>query len=157
MSKRFIALILASSLTLAGFSAQPARAGNDDLEKFLIGAAALVILGTALESSRKEVSHQRHYKPRVVQPPRNVYAPRAYHRPLASPPKAKRRALLPDYCLRTVRSHKGPRTIYGKRCLQNNYRAFNALPDQCRALVRGPHGSRQGFRPGCLYRAGFRG
>lgn len=160
MSRRFIATIIAGAIAISGFTAQPVRAGNENLERFLLGAATLVILGAAIENGRKEVVVKRHHTPRAT-PARRAQPIDALkartHTPRTHQHNAHRRALLPEYCLRTVRSHKGPRTIYGRGCLKNNYRAFGALPDQCRARIQGPQGTRHGFRPGCLYRAGFRG
>jgi len=149
MSKRFIIGILAAAIAVTAFSAQPVRAGNDRLGQLLVGVAALVVLGTALEASRRQDDDKKKKK-KTKPTPHHVQKP-------APQPNAHRPALLPEYCLRRVRDHEGPRIIYGNRCMKANYPAFERLPQSCRTRIDGPNGVRRGFRPGCLYRAGFRG
>lgn len=141
MSRPFIATILAAAIAVISLSARPAAAA--DVEKLIFGALTLAIIGTTLEAQnreRREVVIHR--------------APPRAHKPA---PGVVQRAILPEYCLRTVRSDKGPRMIYGNRCMRDNYRAYSRLPDACRVRITGPDGTRRGFKPGCLYRAGFRG
>ena len=60
MSRKFIATIMISALTLTGFSAAQAQASDRDLARFLTGAAALVIIGAALNDRND------HRKPQVA-------------------------------------------------------------------------------------------
>lgn len=154
MSRRFITTVLVGALAIASFAPKPVQAGNEELGKFLLGAATLVIIGTALEQSRRDnrgdtIIYRNHTSRDGV-----------HYRPAPQPkyraPAPRTRARLPNYCLRRVETYKGPRTIYGQRCLKNNYRAAHALPDQCRIRVNGPRGTRLGYRPGCLQKAGYR-
>ena len=54
MSRTFIKSVLIAAVTVTGISlatASPAKAGNDDLAKFLFGATALIIIGKAISDS----------------------------------------------------------------------------------------------------------
>jgi len=53
MSRRFIAIVLAVSTTIAGFSAAPARAASEEeIARLLAGAATVFIIGKAIQSAR---------------------------------------------------------------------------------------------------------
>lgn len=53
MSRKFIAAIVAGSIAITGFSAAHANASDRNLKRFVVGAAALAILGAAInEGSR---------------------------------------------------------------------------------------------------------
>lgn len=54
MSRKFISLVLAASLAVAGLTAAPARAGNDDLAKVLAGVAAVAVIGAVINENRKD-------------------------------------------------------------------------------------------------------
>lgn len=146
MSKTFIASVLAAALTITSFSAAPARAELTDFEKFLLGAGALVIIGTAVHEQNKKAVKQRK-APKVT-----------YHSPPRPKPTVKKKrkaAAIPGFCITRVQSHNGPRRILSRRCLQNNYRDVNLLPNRCRSFIEGPRGTRVGYRPKCLRKAGF--
>lgn len=146
MSRKFIAGLLAVSITIAGFSAAPARAADaDDVARFLGAAATLFILGKAIEQSRRDdapkaYSHQRKPLPRVV--PRK-------HR------KAHRAAPLPRRCLRNVTGAR-TKTVMGARCLQRNYKSARPLPASCRLKVSTARGIRPAYSTRCLRKRGYR-
>lgn len=53
MSRKFMSLVLATAMTITAISAAPARAADpDDVAKFLGAAAALFIIGKAVQSQR---------------------------------------------------------------------------------------------------------
>ena len=142
----FVASVMALALVFASLAPRPAAAASE-LEKFLFGAATLLIIGTAIENERRREHSAHRVTPSA---PKNVA-------PKAAPKKKARAARLPEYCLRTVRSPKGPRLIYDRRCLRDNYRQYSDLPRECRTVISSPNGERRGYRTGCLYRAGFTG
>ena len=71
MSRKFISGILATAIAVTGFSVSQAQASDRDVARFLVGATALVILGTALNNNQnKKVvrvvpgHHDKHWKQR---------------------------------------------------------------------------------------------
>lgn len=137
MTKHFIATVVAAALTITSFSAAPARAEINDVERLLLGLGALAIIGTAIHENQSRKKSNRVAVTRRA----TDFAPR--------------RAALPQFCLRTVNTYNGDRRLFGARCLRNNYAQFNRLPEQCRRVVTGPRGQRVGYGPRCLRRAGF--
>ncbi|MGX9355770.1 hypothetical protein ACS3SW_11625 [Roseobacteraceae bacterium S113] len=148
MSKTFISTVLAAALAITSFTAAPARAELTNAEKFLLGAGALVILGTAIEQSQRG-SNRKATVTRHKQVIQHQPAPRKKQ------VKQKRLRPLPAFCLTRVRANDGPRRLFSQRCLQNNYRQVNRLPNRCKTWVQGPRGTRVGYKPRCLRRAGF--
>ncbi len=67
---------------------------------------------------------------------------------------------LPAKCLKTFRTVNGPKTLFGKTCLENNFRWSARLPEQCLRSIRvvrnGHIRIRQAYRPNCLERYGYR-
>lgn len=121
-------LSLTIALSAVTVSASPARADSDDAARLIGGLIALYAIGQALQSSAEA------HPPRHTQPRRNLrvaparcfiegrdrngyfrgYRARCMERHVARP------RLLPDECLRRVRTENGPRQIYGGRCLTHN-------------------------------------
>jgi len=136
---------LAFSLAIGaiGASATPARADNDDAVRIIGGLIALYALGQVIQNSNSNsnVTVQRNFGHRQsgdwVGPnqhrPRQLVAParcfiqgrdnngayRGYVRRCMQNNVARPR-LLPQNCLRRVETQRGPRMIYGGRCLANN-------------------------------------
>ncbi len=55
---KFIALVLSLSLAATAFSSAPARA-DDDVLKFIAGAAAIGIIGAAINDAKDDRHHSR--------------------------------------------------------------------------------------------------
>lgn len=138
------ALALGISLGAVTASATPARANNDEIAAIIGGLIALYALGRAAQAD----DNRGIPLDRVIEPPRRADPPR--HRPhpqrLVAPARCfieghdrngyfrgyvrrcmqrnvERPAALPQNCLRRVETHRGPRMIYGGRCLfQNGWR-----------------------------------
>lgn len=51
MSRKFITIILSAAIAVTGFTAPPAQAGDDDIAKWIAGAAALAIIGAAINEN----------------------------------------------------------------------------------------------------------
>ena len=148
MSRKFIATILAASLTVTSISAVPANAGNKDLARFLAGATALVIIGSALSNGNAQAS-TRHETPAA--------------RPLATHDYRhdhwrhdRHAAPLPGYCRSSIWTPNGRKTFLDRRCVNRNYDRAYQLPQQCRitAGAKPGHG-RRGYSIRCLKKHGY--
>lgn len=133
-ARRSTALVAAAALAVAGLAPAPARA-DDDLKRFLAGAAGLVILYSVLQAGRGAgAAPDRHVRP-------HPYPPR--QRPIA----------LPARCAVEVVSRgrgRHPDTLYGARCLERSGFDTRTLPRQCRVTLRSDGGSRAAFDGQCL-------
>lgn len=137
MSRTFIKSVLIAAVTVTGISlatASPAKAGNDDLAKFLFGATALIIIGKAISDSDAKAAP--------------VYRPKP--KPLPHFSKA-----LPRKCLRRHETWDGRVRLMSERCLQRHYRFTDRLPDRCYKKVRTYEGPRRGYNMRCLRDRGF--
>lgn len=164
MHRTFIALVLSSAIAITGLSASAARADNDDVAKWIAGAAALAIIGAAIADSQK--------KPKVVyqQPPSHpkpkghayghtpyyqghthghaggtVYQP--YHNPKA----------LPASCRVTEYMHGHKIRGFSSRCLKRKQVDLHDLPRDCALKIRDPQtGKRRMIFTGrCLRQNGY--
>src|SRR6056297_2093875 len=134
-------LALSLAIGAVGASATPARANNDDAVAIIGGLIALYAIGQAIQNNNRNVTVQRNYGHR----PSGGWAQPGQHRPrqLVAPARCfiqgrdnnggyrgyvrrcmqnnvARPALLPQNCLRRVETQRGPRMIYGGRCLAQN-------------------------------------
>lgn len=140
IARTMTAGLLALSLGLGGVtaSATPARANNDEVVAIIGGLIALYAIGQAIQGNTRNETASRNYghrPPQAHQPqrPRQLVAParcfiegrdrggyyRGYVRRCMENNVARPR-LLPDQCLRRVETDRGPRMIYGGRCLAQN-------------------------------------
>ncbi|KIC13703.1 hypothetical protein [Leisingera sp. ANG-Vp] len=156
--RKFIALIVAASIAITGFSAAPARA-DEDVAKFIAGMALLGILGAAINDARKDDG--RHVS-RTYNPPnqhRHGHKPHAHNRhgghvkPL--PPRV-RRYDLPAHCVRYFPRYSQNRPLAAKGCLDRNYGRTHRLPQACKVTFWNGQRHRTGFKPRCLKRHGYR-
>lgn len=157
MFKPIIAGITAVSLMLA--SAAPLQAqglDRDDVGKLLLGLAAVAVIGTAIDQNRnreQERSAQVHETPQWGGINRNNGWSdlNRQHRNTQN-----NRNVLPHACLRTVETRFGNQRMFGRRCLERNYRHVNRLPERCAVQIYTSNGPRRGFDPLCLREQGFR-
>ena len=154
--RHFIGTIAAIAITITGFSAVPARAGDDDLAAALAVILGLAVVGTAIKKrddikkARRQVhTHTPKAQPQHVKPHRGHIQPR----PL---PKRVNRKLLPQRCLFNLETLNG-RTIpaFGQRCLNRNYQFTDALPDQCGRRVWTRNGTGYAYSARCLTKEGY--
>lgn len=141
MSIRYIATVLITAAAIAGASALPARAGNDDVGKVIAGVAGVIVLGTILNELSdhdRDKAHRHHDRPRYGHPPRKHH-----------------NKLVPRDCLRKVHSYH-TRYAVSKRCLQRAHLRIERLPDSCRMTWRGNHGHDRGYAMRCLMQHGYR-
>ncbi len=135
MSRRFVAAVLAASLTVTAFATAPARAADqDDIARLLFGAAALVIIGKAIQDNRKKDK------------PRAKPAPPAPALPLTVPPR----------CLRTLETRDGLVRYIDRDCAWRTVQRPRRLPDACLDRYRSYQGTALGYGARCMRARGWR-
>lgn len=156
--RQFIATIAAVAIAITGFSAAPAKAGDDDVAAALAVILGLAVVGTVInkrnddKKARQQVyapAPKSHAKPRHVQPNRGHIQPR----PL---PRQVNRKLLPQQCLYNLQTQNG-RNIqgFGQRCLNRNYQFANSLPQECGRRVWTRNGAGYAYGAQCLSKYGY--
>jgi len=151
-AKALLAPALAASLAL-GTMAAPAQADTDDTVRAIAGIAALaLIIGAANRNNNNDGASS------VTSSNTNqrVYGTVTTAPTWTSKSAAQRRPL-PETCIRSVHTERGPRTVYGARCLNSNYIFASFLPDQCRVGVRMTNGKvRPAYATKSLRREGWK-
>lgn len=154
MSMTFIGIITAATMIITGLNAAPARAGGDDIAKILVGATALFIVGSAINSSNKARRSQsgKSYTVYTNKPAAHSHIPtgHSHYQPVTV---VKR---LPSSCLRNYRTSEGKHSYFTPGCLQKRYRQVSSLPQNCNLRVWTVQGLRNLYSPSCLRSAGFR-
>lgn len=153
MSRKFIATILAASLTVTAFSARPAQAlSEDQLGALLFGGATLLILGQAI-SSRSEPND-------ITVRPNPVYRDSEWNwnrsKDKVRVKRSRSTKILPSYCLRHGIDQRKRARVFGEQCLRESYRFTSQLPRACKSTLRTKSGPRTGYKPSCLRRYGYR-
>ena len=146
--KSLLATTLAAVLALTT-TAAPVQAGDREQEiaKIIFGLAAVGIIAHALndkDSGRGNGS--------VTVGAGNQGGNHGNQGGIGIPPRHR---VLPAACFTRVDTRNGPVRMFGRRCLQNNYRFADRLPERCEITVRGQNHLRRGYRPQCLRNAGF--
>ncbi|SLN67768.1 hypothetical protein ROJ8625_03484 [Roseivivax jejudonensis] len=146
-------------------SVAPARAADrDDIARILGGAAALAIIGSAVNAAR-DTDHDRDKRRVVIRDrDRDDHRFRDRDRRHHVRPGHRGRILrhesrrtLPARCLRRVETRHGrDARLLGTRCLLRNGVAAYRLPDACRQLVRLRGGVHQAYDARCLRKRGYR-
>lgn len=133
MFKPIAALLLSGVIAVTSLAPNETQAADsEDLAKILFGALVVYGISEAVRDNRRSSSSS---KGRVVRPVRRK---------------------LPAGCIRTHRQHFGEkRTVFGNQCLKKNYRSYARLPDRCFRRFETVRGTRVGWGPRCLRRAGF--
>jgi hypothetical protein len=138
MKKTFLAGLMSVSLAMTGLTATTAVADQrDDIARLLVGIATVAIIANAVKNNTDRNRTD-------VQP----------HRPQPTQPQASR-WVLPGECLTTVNARRGEVRMFTQRCLQENYRYANRLPNECRISVNGRSHTRVGYDPRCLRDYGY--
>jgi hypothetical protein len=156
MTRKIIATILAAALTVTTVNASAARAGDRDVARFIVGATALVIIGSALAAEQRKqnqatihTTRPQHYGPKPNHH-RPQYGNNHHHKPHWK--KQQHRRTVSRDCLMSVRGHRGWTEGYAVRCAQQTANA--PLPSDCvrRNYAQGP---RLYYSPRCLRQNGF--
>jgi len=160
--RKFIAVIASLAIVITGFSAAPARAGNDELGTALAVILGLAVVGTVInkrndQKKARRQEYQQQPKPRVR--PRHVQRQQEYIQPRPRPRHVNRnvnRKLLPQKCLNNVRTENGRRIqAFGQRCLERNYQFSNSLPQRCSRRVWTRNGAGFAYGARCLNKNGY--
>lgn len=136
MSNRIMAGVLAASVALTSIGSAPAAAKDaGEVGRILLGAGALLIIGSSIARGGNNGHVTRHVPPPVVvHPPRRV---------------------VPAACLRHNQFAEGPRKYFGQHCLRKNMAHANRLPGACLRRVWTPRGERNVFSARCLRKSGW--
>ena len=146
--RTFIAAILAAALAITGMTSVPARAGDDDIAKWIAGVAALAIIGAAIADKNKKDD-------RVVT--RNQgYGYNQGHGHGHGKHQNKQRFFLPGQCMANAQTRSGHVRGYDRQCLLKNYAHFNSLPHDCAVRAWGEHRGRVLYHGRCLQQYGYR-
>jgi hypothetical protein len=139
--RQFIGAIAAAAIAITGFTAAPARAGDDEVGAALAALLGLAIVGAVIHDKKKDKKRHQVHTP---------VHPKPIHKP-----KRVNRKLLPQHCLRSFSTDRGHRRLFGQRCLHKNYKFVNSLPHSCHREVYTHRGWRAGYGARCLSRHGF--
>ncbi len=180
MSRKFISLVVAASIAVAGMTASQAQA-DKRTRNVILGAAALAILGAAASQSRGDtVTRQTHAQPHHshkqggwhwhgnvhhrhdgnnhgiirdrVRPDRDSNT-RTRTRTHVTPrplPGRVYMAELPRSCLITVQNRRGTYKMFEKKCLERTYNRTATLPQTCKINVSAGGRTIRGYRKQCL-------
>lgn len=134
MFRSFIALTLTASLAITGFTT-PAKAGNDDLTKALIGLAVIAGVAVAIDN-RNDRRDARRTARREAE-------------------EQSARMVLPRRCLKRFDTGRQIKYGFGVGCL-NNRAARVSPPEHCARRGVNPRGRWTTFYPErCMAREGF--
>ena len=178
MSRKFISIIVAASVAVAGMTATQAQA-DKRTRNVILGAAALAILGAAAsDAQRRDDAVTRHdtRHDRIRDHGHDRYRghdngrrndgradrdrtrgidhrypnPHDHHvRPRPLPPRVLM-SDLPRRCKVTVENRRGSHKIFEKSCLRRNYRHYDRLPQNCQVQVRAGGQKIRGYSAQCL-------
>ena len=160
--RQFIATIAAASIVITGFSAAPARAGEEEIGAALAAILGLAIVGAVIKDKRddRKARQQVHVpQPQVHQPRQqgqnhiNRHQRHVQPKPL---PHRVNRKLLPQRCLFNLRTDNGRyKEVFGQRCLNRHFQHVQHLPQQCGRRVWTDRGARYGYGARCLSKHGY--
>ncbi|WP_439123691.1 hypothetical protein [Marivita sp.] len=164
MSRKFIAVVLAVSTTIAAFSAAPARAASeDDIAKLLAGAATVFIIGKAIQSSRDNDRKEKsktitHYKPHHQSGQKPKSSVKVHQKPIPKvvprDVRPRHRDVLPSQCVRRIQGGHVNRVVMS-RCLSRNNISARSLPKACRMKVETRRGATHAYALPCLRHRGY--
>jgi hypothetical protein len=134
---------------MTAVSAAPAHADDRRAARTAATILGLAVVGALIHDATKD-KDERYVEP---QPRRHVQPrPRVEPRPL---PRRVDRKILPQQCLRSYPTRHGNTHMFGRRCLEQNYRAVNRLPQNCTVRIRTDRGPRAGYDARCLRQNGY--
>lgn len=179
LPSRFVGTFTAAVLTMTTFTAAPAYADRDDSAARTVAAIlGLAVVGAIIHENRQDKKHdkkvyreptrvntgiQRHRHGSKVH--RHGNARHAHNHGVTQPrqrvapkplPQRVNRKLLPQQCFRSFNSRNGKVRMFGRRCLEQNYRFVDRLPQNCVQRVRTRDGKRVGYGARCLQQNGYR-
>jgi hypothetical protein len=133
-------LALGIAIGAVGATASPARANNDEAIAIIGGLIALYAIGQAIQNDNRNVTVTRNYGHR----PQQGHVPHR-QQPLVAPAR----------CFIDGRDRNGYFRGYVRRCMQNNVRRVDLLPQQCLRRVETQRGPRMIYGGRCLAQNGW--
>lgn len=171
MHRKFIATIAATAIAITAIGSTPAVADEYDNGRLLAAILGLAVVGKIIHDNKKDKNRSNYdyrHEPRVIHKepvqrhrieprplPRRVERQHDYVERRHNQRRADRK-LLPGQCFRTFDTWDGRVRMFGRKCLQNNYRFADRLPRHCLTAVRTDRGKRRGYEARCLRREGYR-
>jgi hypothetical protein len=164
MYRRFIATVAAASIAITAIGTAPARADDRDVARALAAILGVAVVGKIIHDNKKDKRREvtRHQPAPVYQAPRQrthkqVHRQRSHNvQPRPLPRHVRNNKLLPKQCFHSFETRRGNVRMFGNRCLQNNFRHANSLPQHCKVRVKTYDGRRTGYQARCLRDAGYR-
>ncbi|MEO1537624.1 MAG: hypothetical protein AAFR73_07815 [Pseudomonadota bacterium] len=160
-AKLAISGLTALSLSLGTVPAAQAAPDGEDLAKVLAGLAVVGLIAHAANDRDKKTTQTTQTSRTVTkeygsiehgEPTRIIEG--TIRRP-SDQYQGVRRAALPDQCVRIVSTSRGDRTVYGARCLKQDYIYANQLPQACKLQIRTNNRIRNAYGANCLRRDGW--
>lgn len=160
LPSRLIGTVTAAAMALTTFTAAPAHADDKRTARIAATVLGLAVLGAIIHDNKQDKKAQHNTYRQPVQ--KKVYTQRHNNRvqqrghvqPRPLPQRVDRKQL-PQNCLRSFDTRQGKAHMFGRRCLERNYRAAHRLPQNCAITVRTYDGRRSGYDARCLRRNGY--
>lgn len=172
LPSRLIGTVSAVAIAMTSLIAAPAHADDRQAARIAAALLGLAVVGAIINENKKDKrdDHVVHRQPtqnkahktyrqreqkRVYNQHQNGRVQQYGHvqpRPL---PQRVDRKLLPQNCFRSFETRQGTTHMFGRRCLERNYRAAHRLPQSCAITVRTYDGRRSGYDARCLRRNGY--
>lgn len=169
---RLTGLTAAFAIALAAFAAAPtpARASDDALIKFLLGATAVAIIVHSASRSSSQGRGPAHAPARGLPSHcRETLSVRGRHVEVYNARCLRDAGLrnLPDRCHEVIRTNRGNRGVYRAQCLERahagrshaaprRHQPATVLPDWCRTHYHYRGQRHEGYRADCLQGARLR-
>jgi len=158
---RLIGTVTAVAMAFTTVAAAPAHADDRRNARIAATILGLAVVGAIIHDKKKDKKQERQVHRAPVQN-NKVYKERrkeaVRHRGTVQPrplPQRINRKQLPQNCLRSFETRQGRAHMFGRRCLERNYRAANRLPQNCAITIRTDRGKRAGYDARCLRRNGY--
>lgn len=156
LPSRLVTTLTAAAIAMTAFTAVPAYADRDDRAARAIATIlGLAVVGAIINDRKHERERRRDTHAAPVRRPHGYVQPRTRVQPKTLPTRVDRK-LLPQQCFRSFNTRRGQVRMFGRRCLERNYRYVNRLPQNCFQRIRTNEGKRAGFGARCLRQNGYR-
>lgn len=178
LPSRLVGTFTAAALTMTALTAVPAYANEDRTARTVAAILGLAVVGAIIHENRQDEKRDRKAYKRPAQTQPKIQAHRhgsqthrhgdwrsahnhgvSQQRQRVSPkplPQQVNRKLLPQQCFRSFDTRNGKVRMFGRRCLEQNYRFASRLPQNCAQRIRTHEGKRTGYDARCLQQNGYR-
>lgn len=164
LPSRFLGTLTAATIALTSLTAVPAYADNNRAARTVATILGIAVVGKIIHDQSKD--KREVHKPRAVHKPkvkqhhtnhRRHYTHKNHQRKKHQQYQQRsNRKLLPQHCFRSFQTQRGNVNMFGRQCLERNFRHANSLPHNCAQRIHTYNGPRVGYEPRCLQRNGYR-